>query len=132
MDIDPNNGDVYFTDSNLAFIYRVTEEQIKTGMGTPDTIMLDDPTYNNDVDYTKSTRTNNLVEANGIRFTPGGEFIIFDSLNNGELYRMAPPPGNPAAREIVTIGGVIPKRRSVTPTGWSSWTATPSTRRTTP
>lgn len=90
----------------LPSIYRVTEEQVKTGTGAPETIPLAP-----EVNYAKNTRTNNELEANGIRFTPGGEFIIFDSLNNGELYRMTPPPpGNPAAREIVTIGGVTPEQ----------------------
>jgi hypothetical protein len=106
VDIDPNNSDVYFTDSNLPSIYRVTKEQVETGTGAPEVIDLA-----NDVDYGSSTRTNNKLEANGIRFTPGGEFIIFDSLNNGELYRLTPPPaGQPgqviADPEIITITGV--------------------------
>ncbi len=105
------NGDVYFTDSQRPFIFRVTEEQVEDGTGTPQAIDIDPP-----VDYGPSGRTNNGLEANGIRFTPGGRFIVFNSLNNGELYRLTPLEGDPednptvegGEREIKTIEGVTP------------------------
>lgn len=105
--VDPNNGDVYFTDSINPAIYRVTEQQVKDGTGTPETFVLDDPMDPNDVDYTKGARTLNPLEANGIRFTPGGEYIIFNSLNNGELYRLD-PESDPADPAITKITGVTP------------------------
>lgn len=108
--ISPKTGDVYFTDSNRPYIYRVTREQVEAGGGVPQAIDIDPP-----VDYGKNTRTNNGLEANGIRFTPGGKYIIFDSLNNGELYRLTPLKGDPedepivdGSDRIVTVEGPSP------------------------
>lgn len=102
--ISPSTGDVYFTDSMRPVIWRVTEQQVESGSGTPQAIPVAP-----EVDYGPSTRTNNKLEVNGIRFTPGGKYVIFDDTNNGQLYRMTPPPaGQPAARQIVPITGVTP------------------------
>jgi sugar lactone lactonase YvrE len=84
-------GDVYFTDSIRPFIYRVSEEQIEDGGGTPEAIPLEP-----DVNY------EGFPNANGIRITPNGKYIIFADTNDGKLYRMVPAE-DPAEREIRKI-----------------------------
>jgi sugar lactone lactonase YvrE len=88
------NGDVYFTDSIRPFIYRVSEDQVEDGGGTPEAIPLTP-----EVDY------EGFPNANGIRITPNGKYIIFADSNDGKLYRMVPAE-DPTDREISEIGGV--------------------------
>jgi sugar lactone lactonase YvrE len=88
------NGDVYFTDSIRPFIYRVSEDQVEDGGGTPEAIPLTP-----EVDY------EGFPNANGIRITPNGKYIIFADSNDGKLYRMVPAE-DPTEREISEIGGV--------------------------
>ena len=88
------NGDVYFTDSIRPFIYRVSEDQVEDGGGTPEAIPLTP-----EVDY------QGFPNANGIRITPNGKYIIFADSNDGKLYRMVPAE-DPTDREISEIGGV--------------------------
>jgi sugar lactone lactonase YvrE len=87
-------GDVYFTDSIRPFIYRVSEDQVEDGGGTPEAIPLTP-----EVDY------EGFPNANGIRITPNGKYIIFADSNDGKLYRMVPAE-DPTDREISEIGGV--------------------------
>jgi sugar lactone lactonase YvrE len=86
------DGDVYFTDSTRPFIYRVSEEQVEDGGGTPEAIPLTP-----EVDY------QGFPNANGIRITPNGKYIIFADSNDGKLYRMVPAE-DPTEREISEIG----------------------------
>lgn len=86
------DGDVYFTDSIRPFIYRVSEEQVEDGGGTPEAIPLTP-----EVDY------QGFPNANGIRITPDGKYIIFSDTNDGKLYRMVPTE-DPTEREISEIG----------------------------
>jgi sugar lactone lactonase YvrE len=85
-------GDVYFTDSIRPFIYRVSEEQVEAGGGTPEAIPLTP-----EVDY------QGFPNANGIRVTPDGKYVIFADTNDGKLYRMVPSEV-PTEREISEIG----------------------------
>ena len=87
-------GDVYFTDSIRPFIYRVSEDQVEDGGGTPEAIPLTP-----EVDY------QGFPNANGIRITPNGKYIIFADSNDGKLYRMVPAE-DPTEREISKIRGV--------------------------
>jgi sugar lactone lactonase YvrE len=87
-------GDVYFTDSIRPFIYRVSEDQVEDGGGTPEAILLTP-----EVDY------QGFPNANGIRITPNGKYIIFADSNDGKLYRMVPAE-DPTEREIREIGVV--------------------------
>jgi len=88
-------GDVYFTDSIRPFIYRVSEEQVEDGAGTPEAIPLEP-----DVNY------QGFPNANGIRITPNGKYIIFADTNadtnEANLYRMV-PADDPTEREIDPI-----------------------------
>jgi sugar lactone lactonase YvrE len=88
------NGDVYFTDSIRPFIYRVSEDQVEDGGGTPEAIPLTP-----EVDY------RGFPNANGIRITPNGKYIIFADSNDDKLYRMVPAE-DPTEREISEIGVV--------------------------
>ena len=85
-------GDVYFTDSIRPFIYRVSEEQVEAGGGTPEAIPLTP-----EVDY------QGFPNANGIRITPDGKYVIFADTNDSKLYRMVPSEV-PTEREISEIG----------------------------
>jgi sugar lactone lactonase YvrE len=87
-------GDVYFTDSIRPFIYRVSEDQVEDGGGTPEAIPLTP-----EVDY------EGFPNANGIRITPNGKYIIFADSNDDKLYRMVPAE-DPTEREISEIGVV--------------------------
>lgn len=82
-------GDVYFTDSFRPFIYRVTEEQVEAGGGVPEAIPLEP-----EVTYQPG------FNANGIRTTPNGKYVIFDDTNDGKLYRLDP---NETPRDIQEI-----------------------------
>lgn len=88
------DGDVYFTDSIRPFIYRVSEDQVEDGGGTPEAIPLTP-----EVDY------QGFPNANGIRITPNGKYVIFADSNDGKLYRMVPAE-DPTERKIRKIWGV--------------------------
>lgn len=91
-------GDVYFTDSFRPFIYRATEEQVEAGGGVPEAIPLAP-----EVNYGPGTRNPaSPFNANGIRTTPNGKFVIFDDTNDGKLYRLR-PTDDPGARKIDEI-----------------------------
>ena len=85
-------GDVYFTDSIRPFINRVSEEQVEAGGGTPEAIPL-----------TPEVNYQGFPNANGIRVTPDGKYVIFADTNDGMLYRMVPSEV-PTEREISEIG----------------------------
>lgn len=93
-------GCVYVTDSFLPRIYRWTPQQIAAGRGAPDVI-----TTNPEV--TTSPLGSNPPKpfnANGIRPTPDGKYLLFDDLNDAALYRMTiPPVGRPAERTITRV-----------------------------
>ena len=70
-------GDVYFTDSFRPFIYKVTEEQVESGGGSSEAISLAP-----EVEYQAG------FNANGIRATQNGKYIIFADTNDNKLYRL--------------------------------------------
>lgn len=77
-------GDVYFTDSFRPFIYRVTAEQVEAGGGVPEAISLAP-----EVNYGPGTQNPaSPFNANGIRATQNGKYVIFDDTNDGKLYRL--------------------------------------------
>ncbi len=97
MEIAPN-GDVYFTDSFEPFIYRASAQQVEDGDGSIVPVTdIDRFTLTPEVDYTEGG-----FNANGIRFTSNGRFIIFSDINGHKLYRMTPTK-NPERREIREI-----------------------------
>lgn len=87
------NGDVYFTDSFEPFIYRVRAEQVDSGNGNVDANVERFPLAP-EVVYEPG------FNANGIRFTPNGKFVVFSDINSDKLYRLT-PTANPANREIM-------------------------------
>lgn len=92
------NGDVYATDSFRPAIFRVTAAQVDAGQGTPEQIDLSPEVNGTGINLANPPKPFN---ANGIRFTPDGKFILFDDLNDSALFRMTVPPvGQPAKREI--------------------------------
>lgn len=117
------NGDVYFTDSNRPFIFRVMEAQVEAqgddlGTQVPQAIELEPG-----VDYGPGSN-NNKLEANGIRVTPGGEYVVFGSPNNKKLYRLTPPEADPETdrslpRTKGRSGTSGPAKTSATTTGSS-------------
>ena len=77
-------GDVYFTDSFRPFIYKVTAEQVEAGGGVPEAISLAP-----EVNYGPGTQNPlSPFNANGIRATQNGKYIIFADTNDGKLYRL--------------------------------------------
>lgn len=91
------NGDVYFTDSAVQnptahVIYRVRAEQVDAGTGNVDANVERIPLAP-EVTYEPG------FNANGIRFTPNGKYILFSDINSNALYRLTPTE-NPANREI--------------------------------
>ena len=77
-------GDVYFTDSFRPFIYKVTEEQVEAGGGVPEAIPLAP-----EVNYGPGTQNPaSPFNANGIRATQNGKYVIFADTNDGKLYRL--------------------------------------------
>ena len=92
------SGDVYFTDSLRPFIYKVTAEQVAAGGGAPEAIPLTP-----EVNYGPGTQNPaSPFNANGVRATQDGKYIIFDDTNDGKLYRLTPGE-TPADREIQEI-----------------------------
>ncbi len=91
------NGDIYFTDSLLPFVYRATQRQVAAGGGIPQKIQVDPP-----ADYLNKLTDLNPLEGNGIHATPDGRFIIFGSLNHHRLYRLTPPKVDPAVDPLIT------------------------------
>lgn len=98
------NGDVYFTDSALGNplshnIYRARAEQVESGNGGTVT----------DVDVFQLSPEVPLepgFNANGIRFTPDGKFILFSDINSSKLFRLTPTddPANRVIREVTVSG----------------------------
>jgi Cu-Zn family superoxide dismutase len=84
-------GDVYFTDSFRPCVWRVRAEDVDRGTGVPECFELAP-----EVTYQPG------FNANGIRSTPDGKYLIFDDTNDGKLYRLT-PTDNPADREIREI-----------------------------
>lgn len=92
------SGDVYFTDSYRPYIYRVRAEQVAAGGGEPEAILLTP-----EVNYGPGTLDpSNPFNANGIRATQDGKYIIFADTNDGKLYRLEVGDA-PADREIREI-----------------------------
>lgn len=89
------NGDVYFTDSFEPFIYRVRAGQVDSGNGNVDANVERFPLAP-EVVYEPG------FNANGIRFTPNGKFVLFSDINSDKLYRLT-PTADPANREIREI-----------------------------
>ena len=86
-------GDVYFTDSFRPLLYRVTEEQVESGGGTPEAIPLaPEMTYQPG------------FNANGIRAAANGKYLIVADTNDGKLYRVevGDDPGQREIQEIQT------------------------------
>ena len=82
-------GDVYFTDSFRPFIYRATAEQVESGGGVPEAIPLAP-----EVNYGPGTQNPaSPFNANGIRSTQNGKYVIFDDTNDGKLYRLETATG---------------------------------------
>ena len=77
-------GDVYFTDSFRPFIYKATAEQVEAGGGVPEAIPLAP-----EVNYGPGTQNPaSPFNANGIRATQNGKYVIFADTNDGKLYRL--------------------------------------------
>jgi superoxide dismutase, Cu-Zn family len=100
LTVDRRTGDVYATDSFLPAIYRISGAQVAAGTGTPQTI----PTAPEVTTAPVGTNPPKPFNANGIRFTPDGRYLLFDDLNDAALYRMTVPPANaPAQRQITRV-----------------------------
>lgn len=98
--VNPQNGDVYVTDSFQPTIYRFTAAQVAAGKGTPEKITISPEVAVSPVGSNPPKPFN----ANGIRFTPDNKYILFDDLNDAALYRMTvPPAGKPDQRQITKV-----------------------------
>lgn len=97
-------GDVYATDSFRPRIYRISAAKIDAKAGEPEIINTAPEVTTSPV----GSRPPKPFNANGIRESPDGKYIVFDDLNDGALYVMTPPPpGKVTPRTIkpVTITG---------------------------
>ncbi len=113
MTIAPN-GDIYYTDSLLPFVYRVSRAQLEANgllPILPRTILAQSILLTPEIGYLNKLGDVNPFEANGIRATEDGRYIIIGDTNKHALYRLTalndePAPGTliaGAGREIVQL-----------------------------